>query len=486
MKLASRLTAPVLLLAVLGLGLSGIHRSLWLDETWVANSVLAPTLRGMFDYPGWLQTTPPLFLLLVRAMVHLAGPSNAAFRIVPLLFSVAAAGLMLAASRRVLTPPFAGLATALVIFNGTAIEYSHTLKSYSAELASAAALLLLTLRYLERPNSRRFVWLLAAVVVALPLAYSPAFFLPGIVLAVLSTGKRRALLMALFAALMLLSLYWLSIRPNLAPELHEFWANNAGREVGAGLLAALLLCVIAGIRAVLALAQGDVSPRNWAYLLCALPCVLLAAGGALGWYPVSNRTRLFVLPCLVLVAMMLLEELMQRLALREVSAIAAVALTFAVAGYAIVGRIVGPGDTFEEDFDGAVSFLARHAAPSDLILVHACCKEGFLLYSGLDHWSPPHLLFGDTGWPCCARGKDASPGSSSTSAVIADLDSKIPHGYSGRVWLLYITRPTHWDYTGLDEGNLWRKHLWDRGCPPGPYIRFANLAVSPMNCAAAR
>jgi hypothetical protein len=66
--------------------------------------------------------------------------------------------------------------------------------------------------------------------------------------------------------------------------------------------------------------------------------------------------------------------------------------------------------------------------------------------------------------------------------VIQDLDSKIPPGYAGRVWLLYTTRPTHWSYTGLDEGDLWRKHLWERGCPPGPYLRFANLALSPMNC----
>src|SRR5580658_7233610 len=85
------LIAGALLLAVLGLGIFGMSRSLWLDEAWVANSVQAPSLSGMFYYPGWLQVNPPLFLLLVRGVVRLAGASNAAFRLIPLLLAGAAA-----------------------------------------------------------------------------------------------------------------------------------------------------------------------------------------------------------------------------------------------------------------------------------------------------------------------------------------------------------------------------------------------------------
>jgi hypothetical protein len=35
---------------------------------------------------------------------------------------------------------------------------------------------------------------------------------------------------------------------------------------------------------------------------------------------------------------------------------------------------------------------------------------------------------------------------------------------------------------GLNEGDLWRKRVWEKGCPPGPYVAFKNLAVSPMEC----
>jgi len=162
------------------------------------------------------------------------------------------------------------------------------------------------------------------------------------------------------------------------------------------------------------------------------------------------------------------------------------ALALGIAGHAVATQVIERRAVTEEDFAAAVRFLQQRVKPGDLLLVHACCKEGFLLYSKMEDWNPPQVLYGDTGWPCCARGKDARPGISTGSAVTGDLDAKIPRGYSGRIWLLFTTRPTHWSYVGLDEGEIWRKHLWERGCPPGPYLRFENLAVSPMDCVNAR
>jgi hypothetical protein len=479
------------MLTVLGLGIFGMNRSLWLDEAWVANSVQAPSLSGMFRYSGWLQVNPPLFLLLVRGVVRLAGASNTAFRLIPLLLACAAAAGALAVSWRLLPAPLAVLASAIVVLDPTAIEYSRMLKPYSGELAASAVLLLLTVRYLEQPNRSRFVWLLAGVAVCIPLAYATVFLLSGIVLAVAATGVRRGVWMTVLAGSELLALLWFSIRPNLAPELHAYWAADVDHGMNAGLLAALGFCIFSGARVVRNFARGDRSPRTWAYIVCVLPCLLLAVSGGLGLYPVSHRTRLFAMPCFVLLAMLtvddlLKKDLLRRFADRKLIHVMATALTIGLVGFAVASQIVSGFGTAEEDFAGAVSFLEKHAAAPDLILVHACCKEGFLLYSAMDGWNPPRVVFGNTGWPCCARGKDARPGASSERATIADLDAKIPRGYSGRVWLLYTTRPTHWSYTGLDEGNLWRNHLWDRGCPPGPYLRFANLAISPMNCVAAR
>src|SRR5579863_271497 len=98
----------------------------------------------MFVYPGWLQSNPPLFLLLSRMAIRLFGLSNASFRIVPLFFSLLAFAAILAAGRRLFTPSFAVLASALVAFHLSSLEFSRTLKPYTAELAVTAILILAT------------------------------------------------------------------------------------------------------------------------------------------------------------------------------------------------------------------------------------------------------------------------------------------------------------------------------------------------------
>jgi uncharacterized membrane protein len=188
--------------AALANGLHGIGRSLWLDEAWVANSVNAPSLSGMFVYPGWLQSNPPIFLLLSRAAIRVFGLSNASLRIVPLLFYLLAVGALLAIGRRIFAPFLAVLVGALVAFYPNAVEFSHTVKPYSEELAVTGILILATIWYLQQPGRREFGWLLAAVGGSLLLAYSAVFLWPGIFLAVGATGgpergKRLALLTTL-------------------------------------------------------------------------------------------------------------------------------------------------------------------------------------------------------------------------------------------------------------------------------------------------
>jgi hypothetical protein len=188
----------------------------------------------------------------------------------------------------------------------------------------------------------------------------------------------------------------------------------------------------------------------------------------------------------VLLAMLAAEDVLEVLRVREIAAVLAIPLALGLAGFAIADQVTGARAVPEEDYSGAVAFLRQHAAASDLVLVHACCQEGFQFYSATEQWRPPHLLFGSTGWPCCKRNEDMRPGLSTEAAIIADLDAKVPRGFSGRVWLLFTRRPSHWEYTGLDEGELWRKHLWARGCSPAAYLPFAGLAISPMDCMPAR
>jgi hypothetical protein len=465
---SARVTIPlVLVILTFGLGLYGIERSLWLDEAWVANSVLAPTLSGMFYYPDWLQTTPPLFLVLTRAVIHILGTSNAAFRVAPLGLALAGIAFMMAASRRLVSLPLAALTAGLLACHPVAIEYSRTCKQYSGEMAASAAILFFAALYLQQPGRRRFYGLTGAFVIALPLAWSTAFLLPGVAIAVCARGGiRRAATLVSVAGGVLAVLYIAFIRPNLAPQLRDFWIANA-EPVSPGLAAAIVFCLMCGV--------WSAWNRNWMLFVAMLPCVLLAAANAVRLYPATSRTRLFALPCFLLGAAMVAQYLVRW---RRIGTVAWVVL-IAAGSQAAWKQVSEHRNRAEEDYEGAVQYLRKHFAPADLLLVHASLIEGFKLY-----WPDNHAIFGDTGRPCCGRGKFTRL--SSKQAVLEDLDHKIPKGFSGRLWLVYSTRDTHWNYVGLDEGKLWRNHVWDRGCPPGPYLALANLAISPMDCVRAQ
>jgi hypothetical protein len=464
----------VLLIATLALGLFGIARTLWLDEAWVANSVRAATLRDMFYYSGWLQTSPPLFLLMERSAVWLLGLSNAAFRVVPLAMELAAVVLFFVAACRAISLPLAALAAALLVSHPVVIEYSHSAKQYSGEVAACAALLAAATAYFKNPSRRSFGWLFVAAAVAPALAYSSVFLIPGLVCAVALSGQwRRALWLALAAGAMLAILYPLFIAPNYSPALREFWDGDSQRTWPP--FAATLV----------ALVSLGIWKRSSLILMCSSPILLLAASAALGWYPAEPRTALFALPCVLLLLGMLVEEAVRRwprLRITPLIWIAAGALPL-IAGWR---QVRDHRNLAEEDLDGTVTYLQQHASRSDLLLVHPSVKESFELYATMNRYSGPQPVYGATGWPCCVRGHLGPPRDSSRESVIADLARNIPKSFTGRVWLVYSSRPTQWDYVGLDEGNLWRSQVWAMGCPPEEFVALANVALSPMRCSPAR
>ena len=481
-----RTSAAALLLATALLGIYGIGRSLWLDEAWVANSVMEPSLSSMFYYPEWLQSTPPVFLLLVRAAVGIFGVSNAAFRIVPLALAVVGVAAMIAVSRRLMSAPFALLAAALLAFHPAAIEYSRTCKQYSAELAASAVILFALVLYFEETTPRRFLWIVCVFVIAVPLAWSSVFLLPGVVIAIWArSGVRRAGLLAVIVGGLLAVLYFAFIRQNIAPQLRAFWIATA-KTPSPGLIAALIFCAAAALRAVYR--------RNWPQIAALLPCLLFAAADLLRLYPAEPRSRLFLLPCFLIAAAMTAEELFCWLIRmlpdrRRVLKLAGVLIALIVVGLGLdAGRkqLRDHRDLPEEDHEGAVSLLRRNVAPRDVVLVHASVLEGFRLYAAMEGWRDRHVVFGSTGGPCCAR-RNEMPKSSGAETVYADVDRMLPHGFSGRVWLLYSSRRTHWDYVGTDESKLWRTRLEQRGCAArGADIVLRGIAITALDCGGAR
>ncbi len=107
----------------------------------------------------------------------------------------------------------------------------------------------------------------------------------------------------------------------------------------------------------------------------------------------------------------------------------------------------------------------------------------------MEGWHDHPAIYGDTGWPCCARGKIATPGSSTVRALSDDLDRKVPRGYVGRIWLFYSARHTHWTYVGSPtKANSGARTPLGPGAarPTGPYLQLQNIAISAMDCARIR
>jgi hypothetical protein len=467
-------TATIALLGfTLVLGLYGIERSLWLDEAWVANSVNAPTLGGMFYYPDWLQTSPPLFLLLARTAISIFGLSTVVLRSVPVLVSLMAVAAMLAVSRRVVSPPFAVLATAILAFHPTVIEYFRSFKQYGGEVAATAAVLWAAVGYLQKPDRRRFQVLVGVVVAAMTLSYPTVFLLPGIVIAVAVGNRGRAVMLAGIGAAVLAAMYWWLIRPNYTSALRAYWMGDPEIWLAPGMIAAIAFCVVA--------AASIAWTRNTIGLILLAPCILLFASELLGWYPASPRTHLFVRPCFVLLVVMNLEALV-RITKWRLDAV--VVLAAAVVVFLGVRKQFHEGRFQpEENMAGAVRYLHKNVAPSDLVLVHASLREGFFLYTRMQGWTGPPVIYGDTGWPCCPRDTPAGPATATPDNVLRDLDAKIPHDFHGRIWLFYTDRPLHWDYVRAYDPQIWQNYFWSRNCRPELYIRFANLGLVPMNCA---
>jgi hypothetical protein len=435
-------------------GWRGLGRSLWLDEAWVANSIRANSLGEMLWGGAWLQTSPPLFLLAVRGFVQAFGLSTNTLRMVPWLCMLGAAIALGFAAHR-LAPRWTALALAATFFPTIAIEYFGAFKQYGAE-ACAVAVILCAAVYAKR-------WTTLTVVVACmqPLAYPVVFLLPGLAWILFKRdGPRAACAFALTTGAVFAMLYFVFLRPNLAPALWSYWGTPEP------LTGSLLVWAVAS----LGLAIYAWRTQRWIEFACALPCLLLLVAEALGWYASSPRLRLFVRPCSVLAAAAFFERYVpQRWA--TVGSVGAIAL-------AATALLRGPIRTFE-DYPSAIAYLRANVQAGDRLLVHADAVPGLELYSAILGWRP-EAVYGTTGSPCCPR--SFRPQRASVAEVEADLTRMVDATTKGRVWLFYSNRPLHWSYLGLDEGDLWRRTLWDRGCPPGEYVALGNLVVSPALC----
>ena len=147
-------------------------KALWLDESnifWISQGSLTEILENNTNN----NSAPPLFVLLIAAMVKVA-TSELALRVIPCIAGIALIPAVYLLARRYLDKPWAVAASALVALSPTQVIYSQQVREYSLAALLAAALTLATQAFMDRPERRQTLTLAAVTVVALFTQYGLA------------------------------------------------------------------------------------------------------------------------------------------------------------------------------------------------------------------------------------------------------------------------------------------------------------------------
>ena len=518
-----------------------LNRQIWTAEAWVANSVTAGSWSEMFYYPSWLQTTPPLFLVLDRFAVGLLGVSNWSLRLVPFLFGLGSVVLVAVLSRRVFSLPLALLCTSLVALSPPEVEYSKELKQYSGDAAATALVLLVLWDYLARPDRRRYgrmllvfglgLWLSHTVIMFLPLAACVLLFAAPPVAETARKGILRAQILraaglTLLAGVLGSAEYVLFVRPNLTPlllnywkegfphflsvrEVFHFYAQNfaglalyffIGSETKTSLMGALASSsgAVQAVALVLSTAAlGGLAVRfrhssrhRRVALLCGLPVLTLAALNLVHQYPVgTRRVMLFLLPCVALGVTLVLESVWVAMLApvfdsktRFVAAALGVVSVAAVLGASAKADRWRPYPEEDEDCEAALRYLRSAVQPGDLVYIHASLEESAKLYVRLLNWKNPPIVYGNTGWPCCIRDQQAATVTSGKAGLQRELLELRAQAGGRTLWLLFTGRLAHWQQIQRNDPELLVNGLRDRGCAYQRRVLFPEVALHQMSC----
>ncbi len=469
--------------------LSLMTRSVYRDEAWVVTSVLSPTLHGMFYYEKWLQSTPPFFLLLVRASVQLFGNSEIALRLVPWLAGILAILFLTRALILLFPTRLAMLGTSFLLVNYWALKYSQQVKQYSTDLLVSSLFVFLLTGYLMEGQRRRmlWVWLLVGGSTVF-LSYTAVFWFPVSLLVVglttpegfvrlnsssLTDGVERRLAKCGTMLLVYLLCFGLAyrffIRPNQAESLTQFWMFQF---IGSGgLLRSLLhffqnvcdlmlpqlftwsrlvsygcgvLILVGAARALLAQYRGE-KEGTTVSLVGVLPVLTAVVVSRFSEYPLLNNPRLIIwmLPICTLLLIYSVQPLWNWVTVKAgvrvsrlftATVISAMCLVAVWLNFVVVRE--GRSNPLD-DFRSGVIYLKNHASPDDHIFVYALGAEELEYYSQRFHWHPNSVYVGDTNLGCCVPGAPQVFGDNFRRAGLAkDVHIFLQGAHGDRAWLL--------------------------------------------------
>ncbi|HJS96369.1 MAG TPA: glycosyltransferase family 39 protein, partial [Solirubrobacteraceae bacterium] len=133
------------------------NQSYWADEALTAYEAQLP-LGAMLNTVVHVETTPPLYFVLIWAWAHVFGTGEAALRSVSMLAGVALVPLAYLSARDLVSPRAGVFAAALVTFNPFLIWYSQEARAYMLLAALSGASFLWFIRARRKPNGKHLAW----------------------------------------------------------------------------------------------------------------------------------------------------------------------------------------------------------------------------------------------------------------------------------------------------------------------------------------
>lgn len=425
----SRFTTAHVLIAVVVLG-AGLRttamvagRCLWIDEAMLALNLIERSPAQLFEPLDWNQGAPVGFLLLVKAVLAVIGPSEFGLRFVPFVGSLVGLGLFAWVTRRLLSAPGAILATVLFAASPYLISYSAECKQYATDATVSIGLFALSVGLLRRDAGRvKFAAIAVAGAASVWFAHPAAFVLGGIGTALLADAlrardRRRVLIASLtvccwlasFAACYVLVLrhlggnqylrdYWaghfLALPPQSLGDLtwivghfftfFAFPGGLGGTEVRAGGIAALLF--VLGI-------VGFWRERWPLAAALVLPAVFTLLASGLHQYPFAGRLLLFLVPfALIGVARggwMVAVALHARLPIAAVIMLAVLVLAPSLETAQELRR-----PARSEQIDDVLDAVRADWQPGDRLYVYYGAKPAFLYYTRNGGFPENAIAFG--------------------------------------------------------------------------------------------
>lgn len=452
--LAHTLLLTALCLAGIALRMSCAGRPYWIDEAWVLNSVLSPTLGAMFNYREWLQTTPPGLLLLLRAVATAVPQWLDHLRWLFILCGIVTLLMFVRTAQAMLGRGFVCLACAVFALSPALVWNATELKQYSVDALATTASLYCGLAYIARPSAGLYTRWCALNLLFVTVSFSAVFCLPAMVLAGLAMhdarrwpARLRAVLPhTLLAGCVVGLIHLVFVRPHAGMEsLAQFWAQGFHATSGESVLfywrrslsllfdfldiktaspgGLLLLLAITGIGAVSVLWAADGVRRGAArVMVLTMPILATLVANQLGIYPLGEyRMVAFLAPCLIVLMVRGLAWAVDmafapcRGAIRH-QAGHALAMTMSLAMVVYLANTLsvqwwGPSRGGGErlwrgnvEILPAIDYLRAVDALRRPLFVHAFYQQLFSYYTRETPLRSP-VSFARSGYPCCVPSK---------------------------------------------------------------------------------